>query len=621
MPFALDDFLSPFYLPAIRALASLYSLRHSVWVPSIGADAYANWLWDLFQAVTDKPMSESIRSRWKPMRNVAFTAALAFMNAEQPKPKERRARRKAANDIQARIRGRQARKEREQMGKAAVFIQTRSRGHLARKGFKGKSGRGEGRGTGSASGDGKTSPSSKSGGTLVRGRSNGRGERDETHGEITARQASPVRESHMAIARGEPSRRRSWQISSNGVAFLSAAADEDLSTGFVQQYQTELDRLRRPRVYPLWQCVGVYGSNCAHTTSSSASSSPSTSPASKHVSSRSKASPGLSYSRSLSSLGAFPDKRGRAPTASRSIGGTPSPLSAALPEVVPDEALSSPSQASGEVISECVSSFAAKHTAITSDNTATSTYARSSPMAMPAKPTKVRSSTARWPQPTPVRRRMPRSAPYYSTVPCLAPCQVAAASATASTSQEYSWTPSRQALAVAQTEDGGDAQIEEVSVTSSLALDGWGEEEGDTPVSVDALRSRTLMTRPMTTGLTYRCPPPKRSTFIPLHRQPCATEAMALQMAMHNPARADIAAASAGVLGVNVLRCLGYGSGPPLDVKPRTMAGLASPNARKKQDGLRPNQIPHVSTNSNTKTHLRMIATSASSRSAPVLRR
>ena len=90
---------------------------------------------------------------------------------------------------------------------------------------------------------------------------------------------------------------------------------------------------------------------------------------------------------------------------------------------------------------------------------------------------------------------------------------------------------------------------------------------------------------------------------------------------LHNPARADIAAASAGVLGVNVLRCLGYGSGPPLDVKPRTMAGLASPNARKKQDGLRPNQIPHVSTNSNTKTHLRMIATSASSRSAPVLRR
>ena len=240
-------------------------------------------------------------------------------------------------------------------------------------------------------------------------------------------------------------------------------------------------------------------------------------------------------------------------------------------------------------------------------------------MAVSAKPTIVRSSTARWPQPTPVRRRMPRSAPYYSTVARQALGQVAAAATTVSTSQEYSWTPSRQALAVAQIEDFGDAQINEVSVTSSLALDGWGEEEGDTLVPVDALRSRMLMTRPMTTGLTYRCPPPKRSTFIPLHRQPCATEAMALQMAMHNPARADITAASAGVLGVNVLRCLGYGSGPPLDVKPGTMAGLASPNARKKQAGLRPNQIPHVSTNSNMNTHLRMIATS--SRSAPVLRR
>lgn len=122
------------------SLLTLHSLAPScaVWVPGIGAEKYAKWLWELYRGVTAEPLANSVRDRWRAIQDVVFSASLTGKTEDKPKPKERRARRKAANDIQARIRGRKARKEREEMRQAAVFIQTRSRGHLTRVGFKGK---------------------------------------------------------------------------------------------------------------------------------------------------------------------------------------------------------------------------------------------------------------------------------------------------------------------------------------------------------------------------------------------------------------------------------------------------------------------------------------------------
>ena len=118
------------------------------WVPGVGATEYANWLWELYQAVaTCMPAAELVDASL-----CAFDARLAppdedpdeagqsegankatERSGRQRIVQEQKKRKRATTQIQAVFRGRQSRSQREKRDMGARTLQAGRRGQLARR--------------------------------------------------------------------------------------------------------------------------------------------------------------------------------------------------------------------------------------------------------------------------------------------------------------------------------------------------------------------------------------------------------------------------------------------------------------------------------------------------------
>lgn len=107
---------------------SLFELT-DVWSTGIGAEEYASFLWKLYEELTG--VSRIHASSWRSMDQISYVGHL-FSGVGAP-PKARRQRKRAAECLQARMRGKHARDETRARSRAAACIQSRSRGALARK--------------------------------------------------------------------------------------------------------------------------------------------------------------------------------------------------------------------------------------------------------------------------------------------------------------------------------------------------------------------------------------------------------------------------------------------------------------------------------------------------------